>query len=86
MTPVWPSLFACGFLLGCGAMHVLFIHKNFPAQFGHIAAMLAARPGQRCTFLSEVGPAVVDGVEVVPYRPRGGATQATHYCSRTFEN
>ncbi|MFM7163313.1 MAG: glycosyltransferase [Planctomycetaceae bacterium] len=83
---MWPSLFACGFLLGCGAMHVLFIHKNFPAQFGHIAARLAARPGQRCTFLSEAGPAVVDGVEVVPYRPRGGATQATHYCSRTFEN
>ena len=34
-------------------MHILFIHQNFPAQFGHIASYLAQHKGFRCTFLSE---------------------------------
>ena len=33
-------------------MHILFIHQNFPAQFGHIAAWLIRQKGFRCTFLS----------------------------------
>jgi glycosyltransferase involved in cell wall biosynthesis len=67
-------------------MHVLFVHQNYPAQFGHVAAYLAARHGFRCTFVSEKPPAVAGGVERIQYRVRGGATRATHYCSRTFEN
>ena len=67
-------------------MHVLFVHKNFPAQFGHIARRLVDRHGFRCTFVSEKGPANVGGVEVIPYCTSGGATQQTHICSRTFEN
>jgi len=67
-------------------MHVLFVHKNFPAQFGHVAARLVSQRGYRCSFLSEKGPALVQGVEVIPYKLRGGATAATHFCSRTFEN
>lgn len=31
-------------------MHLLFIHQNFPAQFGHIAAYLSQHKGYRCTF------------------------------------
>src|SRR5438132_573141 len=67
-------------------MHVLFIHQNFPAQFGHIAAHLVRNKGFRCTFLSEAAPATVGGLERIQYQTRGGATEKTHYCSRTFEN
>jgi glycosyltransferase involved in cell wall biosynthesis len=35
-------------------MHVMFIHPNFPAQFGHVAQRLARRPGWECTVLTSV--------------------------------
>ncbi|MGH7201250.1 MAG: glycosyltransferase [Planctomycetaceae bacterium] len=67
-------------------MHVLFIHQNFPAQFGHVAAFLAKHHGFRCTFVTERPAGVSDGVERIQYRAKGGATRQTHFCSRTFEN
>ena len=68
-------------------MHVLYVHQNFPAQFGHIARELARRDGWRCTFVSRT-PArgVQNGIERIPYEVRGGATRQNHFCSRTFEN
>jgi glycosyltransferase involved in cell wall biosynthesis len=67
-------------------MHILFVHPNFPAQFGHIAAYLAREKRFRCTFISEKPAGVADGVERIQYRVRGLATEKTHYFSRTFEN
>jgi glycosyltransferase involved in cell wall biosynthesis len=68
-------------------MHVLFIHQNFPAQFGHVAGYLAQRHGFRCTFLSQQPPGTAaDGVERIQYHIKGGARAENHYCSRTFEN
>jgi len=67
-------------------VHVLFVHKNFPAQFGHIARRLIADYRDRCTFVSETAPGTVDGIQKLQYRPKRGATAQTHYCSRTFEN
>ncbi len=68
-------------------MHVLFVHQNHPAQFGHIADYLARRPGFKCTFVSRNQPnGFVGPVECIQYDIKGGATQSTHYCSRTFEN
>jgi glycosyltransferase involved in cell wall biosynthesis len=67
-------------------MHVLFVHQNFPAQFGHIAEYLASRQGFRCTFVSERPPGRVGSIERVQYHLQGGASTHNHYCSRTFEN
>ncbi len=67
-------------------MHVLFVHQNFPAQFGHVARYLVKREGFRCTFVSEKPPGHDEGVERIQYRLRSGATAKNHYCSRTFEN
>jgi glycosyltransferase involved in cell wall biosynthesis len=68
-------------------MHVLYVHQNFPAQFGHVARQVAAWPGWRCTFVSRTSSqGRQEGVERVPYRVRGGATAQNHFCSRTFEN
>jgi glycosyltransferase involved in cell wall biosynthesis len=69
-------------------MHILFVHQNFPAQFGHIAHYLAQRKGFRCTYVSQQPPGTAGGVERLQYKlpPGGGARDTTHYCSRTFEN
>jgi len=67
-------------------VHVLFVHKNFPAQFGHVAAHLVERLGWGCSFVSETEPGTVAGIRKIQYRPHGGATEQTHYFARTFEN
>jgi glycosyltransferase involved in cell wall biosynthesis len=67
-------------------MHVLFVHQNFPAQFGPFAFRLARVPGYRCTFVSQRAEGVFRGVRCLRYQTRGGATEKTHFCSRTFEN
>lgn len=67
-------------------MHILFVHQNFPAQFGPLAFRLAATPGYRCTFVSNNRAGTVRGVRCLKYTPTGGATAKTHRFSRTFEN
>ena len=67
-------------------MHTLFVHQNFPAQFGHIASHLAERYGHRCSFVSEKPSGHINGVERIQYVVKGGARETTHFCSRTFEN
>ena len=67
-------------------MHVLFVHKNFPAQFGHIGRHLVDNHGFGCSFVCELPSADLDGIERIQYKIAGGATRDTHYCSRTFEN
>jgi glycosyltransferase involved in cell wall biosynthesis len=67
-------------------MHILFVHKNFPAQFGHIAAHLIQEKGYRCTFVSETPAGMAGGVQKVQYKPVGGADEHSHYLTRTFDN
>ncbi len=67
-------------------MHILFVHQNFPAQFGQIAVWWSQIRGGRSTFVSSKNPAPVPGVEHIQYKIAGGAREATHFCSRTFEN
>jgi len=67
-------------------MHVLYVHQNYPAQFGHVARHLAQRPGWRCTFVSQTPGGMDQGIQKIQYRLSGGATIQTHFCSRTFEN
>ena len=67
-------------------MHVLFVHRNFPAQFGHIARHLVQHHGYRCTFISEKPEGNIAGVQRLQYTVQGGARSDNNYCSRTFEN
>jgi glycosyltransferase involved in cell wall biosynthesis len=67
-------------------MHILFVHQNFPAQFGHIASFLTRTGRFKCTFISRTAPGEVGGVRKIQYDVKGGAARANHYFSRTFEN
>lgn len=66
-------------------MHVLFVHQNYPAQFGHVARALV-RLGHRCSFVSTRPPGLDEGVRRLQYAPQGGATEHNHFCTRSFEN
>lgn len=67
-------------------MQILFVHPNYPAQFGHVASRLARERGVDAVFLTRAAEGVRDGVRCLRYDVKGGATRASHYCSRTFEN
>ena len=67
-------------------MHVLFVHQNFPAQFGHIAAHLVEKLGWQCSFVSELPSGTAGGIRKIQYQTTGGATKSNHFCARTFEN
>ncbi|HJT21647.1 MAG TPA: glycosyltransferase [Nitrospira sp.] len=67
-------------------MQLLFVHPNFPGQFGPLLSRLTTRPDLDCVFFSTNATGMRDGVRCIPFTPRGGARQTTHFCSRTFEN
>jgi len=67
-------------------MQILFVHPNFPAQFGHIASRLAAHGDAECVFLSQKAAGMRNGIRCLRFNLKGGATRSTHYCARTFEN
>lgn len=67
-------------------MHILYVHQNYPAQFGHIARWLTRTQGWRSTFVTHANVSGDDGIERVVYKLSGGATVRNHFCSRTFEN
>lgn len=67
-------------------LHALFVHQNFPAQFGHVARHLVQFRDWQCSFVSQTPPGEVGGINKIQYRTAGGARETTHYCSRTFEN
>ena len=66
-------------------MHVLFVHQNFPAQFGHIGAYLIKKLGCRVTFCSERDAGIENGIEKIQYTRRFGASNANSYYTRHFE-
>ena len=69
-----------------GRRQFLFIHPNFPGQFGLVLSRLATDTTVECMFLSTNVNGMHGKVHCVPFKPKSGATAATHYCSLTFEN
>ncbi len=56
---------------------VLFVHDDFPAQFGGFAAWLAAR-GWEVGFATAAPAARADGIRILRYAPHRAPSPATH--------
>lgn len=67
-------------------MRVLFLHNNFPAQFKHIAAALAADKRNQIVGASFDNKKTLPGVSRVHYKPARTAAKETHHYLRNSEN
>ena len=67
-------------------MHVLYVHKNFPAQFGHMAAPLVCDPGYSCTFVSVTPAQRTAGIEKIQYRPSSSGSREPHPLAADFNS
>ena len=65
-------------------MHVLYVHQNYPAQFGHVARHLV-KLGWKATFVSRTTEGNDGGIEKLAFRPPGKPAKDAHSCARGFE-
>lgn len=66
-------------------MQIVFVHQNFPAQFGHVAHYLAKQRGHRCEFVSRRKLTSTPQIRHHRYEVSPGPTQQQHVCSRNFD-
>jgi len=66
-------------------MRVMFVHQNFPAQFGHIARHLVAKHGDECIFVSHKAGKDEPGLRRIKYRIPGKPPDNAHFAARLFE-
>lgn len=65
-------------------MQVLFVHQNFPGQYRHLAAAIAARKGTRVIGLGQNETQAIPGVTQLRYKPpEPGKTTPHPYLIRT---
>jgi glycosyltransferase involved in cell wall biosynthesis len=68
-------------------MRVLFLHNNFPAQFRHVAALLAKDPHNQIIFGTKTPNNVqIEGVRKEMFKVSREAHPSTHHYVRTLEN
>ena len=63
-------------------MDILFIHGNYPAQFRHLAALLARDPSHRVVFLTarqDAATEALPGLDIHTYSCHRGANPQTHH-------
>jgi glycosyltransferase involved in cell wall biosynthesis len=66
-------------------MRVLFLHRNFPAQYRHVAAALAADRANTVVFGTRDSEGAIDGVKKVLFKPTRGVRPETHPYLRPTE-
>ncbi len=66
-------------------MNVLFVHQNFPAQFGYIATTLQREHGWNCSYATK-WKGEYTALPFIRYQQRGAATPDTHFLARNFGN
>jgi glycosyltransferase involved in cell wall biosynthesis len=67
-------------------MRVLFVHREFPGQFGALAQALAADPAHEVVFATAAKPDDDLRLKIVNFSPRRQAAPTTHHYLRNFES
>jgi glycosyltransferase involved in cell wall biosynthesis len=67
-------------------MKILFLHSNFPAQFRHLAALLAQNPQNQVVFGTTRQEGNLPGVYKAIYAPSRSVTPQTHHYVRPLES
>ncbi|MDJ0581400.1 glycosyltransferase family 4 protein [Crocosphaera sp.] len=67
-------------------MNILFLHPNFPAQFRHLATLLAKNPKNKVVFGTKRKEGSIPGVFKAIYTPSREARPETHHYVRNLEN
>jgi glycosyltransferase involved in cell wall biosynthesis len=66
-------------------LRVLFVHQNFPGQYAHLAAHLAAQPGNEVVFLTQRPNHPISGVKRIVYKAARKQSATTHQFVRSLE-
>lgn len=67
-------------------MRVLFLHSNFPAQFRHLATVLARDPKNQVVFGTNCKEGQIAGVTKAIYQPSRQVRPETHHYIRPLEH
>lgn len=66
-------------------MNILFLHKNFPAQFKYLATYLAHQPDNNVTFITSNDDVQIDKIKKVVYKPARNIPEDCHPYLRMHE-
>lgn len=66
-------------------MNILFLHRNFPAQFRHIAAALANDPNNKVVFITNNETLQLPNIHKVFYKPKREVPKNCHRYLRFYE-
>lgn len=66
-------------------MRILFIHRNFPAQFLNLASFLAQNPQNEIYFITAREENTIKNVNKIVYKPKVKSTSNTHIYLQEYE-
>lgn len=66
-------------------MNILFLHRNFPAQFRHIATALANDPGNNVVFITNNDKLQLPNIKKVYYKPKREVPKNCHRYLKFYE-
>lgn len=66
-------------------MNILFLHRNFPAQFRHIAAVLAQDPDNKVFFITNNDKLNLPNIHKVFYKPKREVPKNCHRYLKFYE-
>lgn len=66
-------------------MNILFLHRNFPAQFRHIAAELAKNPSNKVVFITNNDKLQLKGINKVVYKLKREVPKNCHRYLKFYE-
>lgn len=66
-------------------MNILFLHRNFPAQFRHISAELAKDPNNKVFFITNNDKLQLPGINKIFYKPKREVPKNCHRYLKFYE-